>query len=406
MVSSISNPSTSSGPALNKVRGQVLRSSILRQAQDKFCNIVVVGAGIIGASIAYHLSRRRDVSVTVLERDLPGRGASEHSFAWLNSFGKNPEAYHHFNRRSIDAWERFARRLNADIELHWGGELRWECREDRADGLRRRIQQLQTWGYPIRPISLEELREMEPGISLDEIIIVSYSEIDGHVQPSKVIEACLRRACERGTVVYTETPVTRLRRDKKGCVEAVNTPKGEIPCDVVVLAGGVDTTALAATAGVHIPQEESPGVVIRVAPEKRILHTVSVLHLPPIDEERPEIHLRQLADGALQIGEGTQESLSRDNSQAHADDLLRRANHYLPDLAGAKAIPAPVGYRPMPTDGLPVIGFTEATPNLYIALMHSGVTLAPLVGELAALEIADGARVNLLDWYRPERFRR
>ena len=375
-------------------------------AHQQNLSVVVVGAGIIGASIAYHLSRRSNVHVTVLERDMPAQGASGHSFAWLNSFGKNPETYHHLNRRSIEIWDRFARRLNADIGLHWGGELRWESAEARAAALRQRVEQLQTWGYPVRFISAEELREFEPGLSFDEVIAASYSEIDGHVQPEKVIAACLQRVCERGGIVQTETPVTRLCRGSNGEVEAVETPKGEILCDVVVLACGVDTTRLAAAVGVHIPQEESPGVGIQAIPKQRVLHTVSVLHLPPIDENRPEIHLRQLSDNTLQIGEGTQESLARDDSQQHANDLLNRAKHYLPDLAGAKAIPTPVGYRPMPVDGLPIIGFPEAVPNLYIAIMHSGVTLAPLVGEFATLEIADGARVNVLDWYRPARFQR
>jgi len=126
--------------------------------------------------------------------------------------------------------------------------------------------------------------------------------------------------------------------------------------------------------------------------------------MPPVEAGRPEIHLRQLADGTLQIGEGSQESLARDDSQAHADELLARATCYLPALAGARAIPVPVGYRPMPRDGFPVLGFPEPVPNLYLALMHSGVTLAPLVGELAAMEIVDGARVQSLEAYRPERF--
>jgi len=126
--------------------------------------------------------------------------------------------------------------------------------------------------------------------------------------------------------------------------------------------------------------------------------------MPPIDATRPEIHLRQLSDGTLMIGEGTQESLSRDDSQAHAEALLARATHYLPALKGARAVPVPVGYRPMPRDGFPVLGFPEPVPNLYIALMHSGVTLAPLVGELAAMEIVDGTRVQSLEAYRPERF--
>ena len=153
-----------------------------------------------------------------------------------------------------------------------------------------------------------------------------------------------------------------------------------------------------------MPQEESPGIVVRTGPLPKILHTVSVLHTPPIDEERPGIHLRQNIDGSLLIGEGTQESLARDDSQLHADEVLARAAYHLPALTGARAIAQPVGFRPMPLDGLPVLGFTRAVSNLYIALMHSGVTLAPLVGELAAMEVVEGVRTHLLESYRPERF--
>ena len=64
----------------------------------------------------------------------------------------------------------------------------------------------------------------------------------------------------------------------------------------------------------------------------------------------------------------------------------------------------PVGYRPMPRDGFPVLGFPKGTPNVYIALTHSGVTLAPLIGELAAMEIVDGVTVKMLSPYRPDRF--
>jgi glycine/D-amino acid oxidase-like deaminating enzyme len=240
------------------------------------------------------------------------------------------------------------------------------------------------------------------------VTAAAFGEIDGQVEPYKVVAACLQRARERGAVVHLDTPVTGLRLDTSAHstqrVHAVQTPHGDFHCDAVVFASGVETTALAAMANVHIPQQESPGVVVRIAARERVLRTVSVLHTPPLDTGRPEVHLRQGTDGALMIGEGTQESLSRNDSQEHANDLVARAAHYLPALADAGALPVPVGYRPMPLDGLPVLGFTAAVPNLYIALMHSGVTLAPLVGELATMEIADGARVEMLEAYRPERF--
>ena len=102
-------------------------------------HVVVVGAGILGATIAYYLSRRNNVSVTVLEKSKPGSGASGHSFAWLNSFGKDPVSYHNLNCRSMDMWHRFADELEHDIGFHCGGQLRWENTDEGAEALRKRV---------------------------------------------------------------------------------------------------------------------------------------------------------------------------------------------------------------------------------------------------------------------------
>ena len=93
------------------------------------------------------------------------------------------------------------------------------------------------------------------------------------------------------------------------------------------------------------------------------------------------------------------------NRTASADDLLARALRYLPGLAYAQAVPVPVGWRPMPLDGYPVMGFASEAPNLYVALTHSGVTLAPALSQLAAQEICDGMPADaVLGPYRPQRF--
>ncbi len=70
--------------------------------------IVVIGAGIIGAAIAYNLSQRANAHVTIVERDQPGGGASAHSFAWTNAFDKKPREYNELNRNSMEIWPRFA----------------------------------------------------------------------------------------------------------------------------------------------------------------------------------------------------------------------------------------------------------------------------------------------------------
>ena len=373
-------------------------------ANLKIKKVVIVGAGVIGAAIAYHLSRRNGIAVTLLERDTPGAGASGHSFAWANAFGKDPRAYHTLNRRSLDTWYRLAQQLDADIGIHYGGEMRWENSPQRGMQLRQRIQQIQTWGYPCRLITRDEMLALEPHLHPGTVAAASFSEADIHIETDRFINVCLQRACEAGATVHPQTSVTGFII-RNGSIAAVETVDSEFPCDVVILASGVQTTELASLAEVYIPQQRSPGIVIKTTPCAKILHSIAIIHAPSTDENHQHLHLRQLTDGSLRIGQGTQEGINRDDSQQHADALLARAKAYLPAIADAAAIPTPVGYRPMPLDGFPVLGFTEAVQNLYIALMHSGVTLAPLVGEMATLEIADDVRVDWFTPYRPERFR-
>ncbi len=375
---------------------------------SKKIRIVVVGAGIIGASIAYNLSRRPGVSVIILDRDSPGSGASGHSFAWINSFGKNPIAYHNLNCQSMDLWHRFTRGFSKDVGLHCGGQLRWENTDEGAEGIHRRVNQLQGWGYSCRLITADEMRQFEPNLSPGIVTAACFSEADAVVEPRQVIDACLARASEHGSVLYTQTPVTHIclgtYGGEKHLATSVKTPHGDIDCDIVVLASGVQTTQLAEMAGVTIPQQTRPGIVVRTNRYPRVLHTVAVIRAPDLNQHDQKIHLRQASDGTLLLGQDTQKHLNRHNSHVHADQLLLQAKHYLPAIFDARAEPVPVAHRPMPADGLPVIGFAKSVPNLYIGLMHSGITLAPLVGKLATLEILDGARVEILNPYRPDRF--
>ena len=186
---------------------------------------------------------------------------------------------------------------------------------------------------------------------------------------------------------------------------AVKTSGGDIRCDVVVLAAGSDTTRLASRLGVHVPQEQSSGVVIRTTPLPPLLRRVTVVYAPPVAAGESEVHFRQCADGSFMVGEGDQETLAEDDSQTHADNLLASASSYLPELAQARAVAVPAGLRPLPADGFPAIGFTTEVPNVYVALTHSGVTLAPVLSQLAAQEICDGVQADeVLGPYRPQRF--
>ena len=372
-------------------------------------NVAVIGAGILGAAIAWRLAQR-GVQVTLIDKGQPGHGASSHSFAWINAGAKEPIGYHDLNRRSLDMWPRFAAGIGdygdpKSVGLRWGGKVSWVADPLAAEGLVARVRQLQSWGYPTRLIDSDELKRLEPSLEVGPVAAAEYSPNEGQVEPQLVVDACLRRLQEMGCAVHADTEVEGFEHSEDGRIHGLVTASGSLRVDAVVIAAGTDTTRLAALAGVNVPQAESPGVVIRTNPLHPLLQNLPVVYAPPLGDGRREIHIRQCADGRLMIGEGDQESLAEDDSQAHADDLLARACRYLPGIAGAQAVPVPVGWRPMPLDGYPVMGFASEASNLYVALTHSGVTLAPALSQLATQEICDGTPADaVLGPYRPQRF--
>jgi hypothetical protein len=86
--------------------------------------IVVIGAGIMGASIAYHLAKR-GAQVTILEKEAPASGTTRNSFAWMNSSGKSPRSYYELNLAGMLGWRRLELEIGSDLPIQWGGGISW-----------------------------------------------------------------------------------------------------------------------------------------------------------------------------------------------------------------------------------------------------------------------------------------
>jgi glycine/D-amino acid oxidase-like deaminating enzyme len=181
-----------------------------------------------------------------------------------------------------------------------------------------------------------------------------------------------------------------------GRVRAVQTTQDTIETDIVVLASGVNTPGLAQLAAVNVPLKDAPGILVHTAPQPLLLDPIV---------QAPGVHFRQRLDGRIVVG--GQIVAGAGTAETHAVDsgeIFRQAVRFLPGLAGAAIEQVTLGYRVMPADEYPIIGFAEQCSNLYVTATHSGVTLAPVIGELAVLEILDGIPQPLLGPYRPSRF--
>jgi glycine/D-amino acid oxidase-like deaminating enzyme len=175
----------------------------------------------------------------------------------------------------------------------------------------------------------------------------------------------------------------------------IRTTQGDFELDCLVVAAGVDTARIASMVGVEIPLVESPGVLAHTAPGEKILSRVVL---------SPGAHMKQKLDGRLVAGMGFGAAPSKEATPQEGQKILDAGRPYLPGIGKLSLEKVTLGFRPLPKDGYPVIGFPEGATDLYFAVMHSGVTLAPIVGRLAALEILDGAEVELLAGFRHARF--
>ncbi len=356
-------------------------------------HIVVAGAGIVGASIAYHLAKR-GAGVTVVEASQAGAGATGKSFGWINAtFSKTPQSYFELNRLGIAGWRRLQQELKGDLQIQWGGSVAWFPPGDEADTLQKNVWRHLEWGYGATLIDEQELRRLLPAIEPGEIGVAAWSGEEGTVDPLHAASLLLKKAQQYGAEVLWPCAVTELICADR-LLRRIETTRGPIEPRALVLACGVDSPRLAEMAGVRVPLKDSPGVLIHIAPQPRVIDRVV---LAPGTHFKQEWDGRIVAGGQIVAGVGTSVT---EASVDQAEQILEQVQRFLPALSGVAIERVTLGHRVMPQDEFPLIGFTGRCSNLYVAAMHSGVTLAPLIGELAAREILDGERVSTLEGYR------
>ncbi len=347
-------------------------------------HIVVVGAGIIGASIAWRLVRA-GARVTVVAAGGAGGVATPATFAWINASWGNPETYFRLRSRSMREWSRLAAELPS-VGLSWCGGLCWDM--PRAD-LEAYAAQHAGWGYGIRLVDGADALRIEPALAEPPALAVHVAE-EGVVEPGAAVTALLGDAVARGAVLRTGTTVRRLVT-AAGRVTGVETGEGTIAADEVVLAAGIAVPELAATAGVEVAITTPPGLLVHSKPHPKLLNGLILAE---------DAHLRQTADGRIVAGADFTGADPGEDADATARDLFARAKAMLKGSDRLEFGFFTLGLRPTPFDGFPIIGRPRHFQGLYLAVMHSGVTLAPAVGVFAAEELLAGRRDPLIEPYK------
>ncbi|MBS3647457.1 FAD-binding oxidoreductase [Pseudaminobacter sp. 19-2017] len=350
-------------------------------------HVAVIGAGIIGASVAWHLSRA-GCAVTLIDAGDGGGVATPCSFAWINASWGNPEYYSHFRRRSMQGWKRLQAEVPG-ISVDWCGSLTWDLSPAE---LAEYADEHGRWGYDLRWVDPAAMAAIEPNLRTPPDRALHVSE-EGMVEPVAAARAMIEGAQANGARVLTETSVARMVL-RNGRAVGLETDAGAvIESDEIVAAAGENTAKLLSGTGIELRMSAPPGLIMHsTISQKRLLNGLLI---------SPDLHVRQTKEGRLIAGSDFAGGDPQGRPEEMARDLLDRVRAM---VEGAEQLDLDfftVGRRPTPADGFPAIG--RVAEGIYVTVLHSGVTLAPIVGELAARAIALGERDPDLAPYDPLR---
>jgi glycine/D-amino acid oxidase-like deaminating enzyme len=366
-------------------------------------DVVVVGAGVIGAAVAFRLAQA-GARVTVLESgDRIGAGTSGRSFAWTNSNGKTPRAYHDLNVAGMQAHTALVGEFGSTPWWHGGGNLDWRATESARAELAERVERLQDWAYEVEWVTPARLHELEPDIDLDTVgdAPIAFYPLEGWLDSIVYVHAMLRAAAVHGAVVRTRAHVEQVLVDG-GRARGVALRGGQkVEANWVVNCAGrwADMLAVVDMPWLRVPLAPTLGLLVFTPPVasglRRVVHAPSI-NMRPDGAGRLMLHADDIDDRlAPESDPGVGSPL--------VQEMLRRAATVLPAIGRVAAEAVRLGIRAIPSDGLSVVGAMPGVDGYYVVVTHSGVTLSPFLARAVAAEIVAESREEQLEPFRPGR---
>lgn len=347
---------------------------------------LIIGAGITGAALAFQLSRRGE-AVIIVATHTNGGLASVASFGWLNASYYLSHPHYHLRHEGLAAHRRLME-LVPGLPTTWQGCLWYEATGDAQEETATDLTDL---GYRVERLTRPQIAERLPALGPIPDTALFFPE-EGVADPGTLARALIAAS---GVKVVTATvhDITVAQ----GRVTGITTDAGAMPATRVILATGTGTPALLEPLGFTLPMLKRPGLMVRTNPLPPICPLVLAT---PDQEVRQDREGRLVAPAAAGHQSDHAETLGAFPVVVYA--TLQRLRTLFPgqDIHFAQQAMA---LRPVPGDGLPAVG-QGPVDGLWLAVMHSGATLAPVVAECLAAEITGSPESPLLSDFRPARF--
>ncbi|MFJ9627395.1 NAD(P)/FAD-dependent oxidoreductase [Streptomyces sp. NPDC101175] len=372
------------------------------------CDVVVVGAGVVGAACALYAART-GLDVVVVDRGPVSGGTTGAGEGNLLVSDKAPGPELDLALLSHRLWEQLAQELGEFIEYEAKGGLVVAATPSGLTALERFAGEQRTAAVVAEPVDAEALYELEPRLAPDLPGGVHYPQ-DRQVMPALAAAHLIRVS---GARLLTGRTVTDVLRAADGTVQGVRTPAGDILAPAVVNAAGTWGGELAALAGVTLPVLPRRGFVLVTEPLPRLIrHKVYAAdYVADVASDSAALQTSPVVEGTaagpVLIGASRERvGFDREFSLPAVRALAAGATRLFPFLADVRAMRSYLGFRPYLPDHLPAIGPDPRAPGLVHACGHegAGIGLATGTGHLIA-QLLGGTAPDLdMTPFRPDRF--
>jgi glycine cleavage system aminomethyltransferase T/glycine/D-amino acid oxidase-like deaminating enzyme len=257
--------------------------------------VVVIGGGVGGVSVGYHLTELGERDVVLVERAELTSGSTFHSAGLVGQLRADPT----LTRMNMYSVELYRRLQAGETPVGWteSGGIKIASSIERLAEIRRQISWARTFGLPLHEISPAEVAERFPLIDLDGVVGAAYLESDGHLDPSQLCYALAAAARAGGVRIQQRTRVLGIDTSG-GRVRAVRTDRGDIECEVVVNCAGMFAAEIGRLAGVRVPLVPMSHQYVVTEP----FRSRDEPQLPTLRDPDLLVYFRQEVDGLVMGG--------------------------------------------------------------------------------------------------------
>lgn len=353
-------------------------------------DVVIIGAGVIGCSTAYHLARMGITDTCVLEMDQIGSGSSGKSASMLSLQFCADELRARMALTSYARYMQFEEEFDLPLDFKRIGWLSLATQESAAH-LLRSAHLLQSLGVQTDVLTPEEVHRRYPEINVEDVTLGTWGPDDGSFDPHMIMLGFSKRARQMGARFHQGVRATGVRV-QKGRLQGVATSQGFVATALVVNAAGPWAIEVGRWVDVDIPIVNSARTIVVTGP------------FPPIPSDRPfvedvtvEWYYRPEGPGVLMgMGAAPTDDLDVPFSLETAAEMIDTAVHRVPVLQEANLLTGWTGIRPLTPDDRPILGPVPGVDGLLLncGWGGTGIIQAPIAGQLLAEIVSSGHAVT------------